>query len=300
MIDQAISPNEVVAASRQRSPRLAGLRRALAFHRTQIGLAIVLMLVLIAVFGPVLAPKSPTAFVASPYAPPSKEALFGTDYIGRDVLSRFLYGGRSVLGLALASTALGVFPGVAMGLMAAYSRPSVDNGVMRSMDVLMAFPPVIFALLIVSTVGTEIWLLVVAVAIIHLPRVARLARGAALEVVERDFVKSAEALGERRSRIILGEILPNITGPLLVEASLRLTFSIALVASLSFLGFGLQPPAADWGLMISENRNGLSVQPWGVVLPVAAIALLTVGTSLIADGLSRALVGIGGRDNVDA
>src|SRR5262249_2605854 len=147
--------------------------------------------------------------------------------------------------------------------------------------------------LVVSTLGTTTWLLIAAVAMIHIPRVARLARGAALEVVERDFVKSAEALRGKRSKILLGEILPNITSPLLVETSLRLTFSIALVASLSFLGFGVQPPAADWGLMISENRNGLSIQPWGVVLPIAAIALLTIGTSLIADGLTRALVGIG-------
>jgi peptide/nickel transport system permease protein len=119
----------------------------------------------------------------------------------------------------------------------------------------------------------------------------------AVEVVERDFVRAAEAIGERRRRILLGDVLPNITGPLVVETSLRLSFNIAIVAGLSFLGFGIQPPAADWGLMINENRNGLTIQPWPVVLPVVAIGMLTIATSLIGDGLSRSVAGIerGGR-----
>jgi peptide/nickel transport system permease protein len=281
-----------MAPGHQRLRRGVTLRQAVSFRRTQLGLAIVLALVFIAIFGPLFAPRSPTAFVDAPYAGPSSGASLGADYLGRDVLSRFLSGGRSVLGLALAATALGVAVGVAIGLIAAYMRSWLDDVLMRLGDVFMAFPPVIFALLVVSTVGPKIWLLILTVAGIHAPRVARLVRGAALEVVERDFMKAAEALGEKRARILLSEILPNITSPLLVETSLRLTFSIALVASLSFLGFGLQPPAADWGLMISENRNGLAVQPWPVILPVAAISLLTIGTNLIADGLSRALIGV--------
>jgi peptide/nickel transport system permease protein len=127
--------------------------------------------------------------------------------------------------------------------------------------------------------------------------VARVIRGAALEVVERDFVKSAEAVGERRSRIIFGDLLPNVTSPLLVEVGLRMTYSIGLVAGISFLGFGLQPPAADWGLMINENRLAITVQPWSVLLPVGAIGLLTIGTNLITDGLSRALAGIDRRSD---
>jgi peptide/nickel transport system permease protein len=125
-----------------------------------------------------------------------------------------------------------------------------------------------------------------------MPRAARVTRGAAVEVVERDFVRAAEAIGVPRRRILFSEVLPNITSPLIVETTLRLTFNVAVVAGLSFLGFGLQPPAADWGLMINENRNGLTIQPWPVVLPVIAIALLTVGTSLIGDGVSRAAIGI--------
>lgn len=293
MSDQTVALAEgVPSLARAAAPRVAMARETLRLRRTQVGLAIVLVLVFIAVCGPFFAPKSPTAFVDVPYAHRSPRADLGTDYLGRDVLSRFLSGGRSVLGLSLAVTALGVSAGVAIGLVAGYARSWLDNVLMRLMDVLMAFPPVIFALLVVSTVGPKIWLLILTVAAIHAPRVARLVRGAALEIVERDFVKAAQALGESRIRILSGDILRNITSPLLVETSLRLSFSIALVASLSFLGFGLQPPASDWGLMISENRNGLSVQPWPVILPVAAIGLLTIGTSLIADGLSRALIGI--------
>jgi peptide/nickel transport system permease protein len=165
--------------------------------------------------------------------------------------------------------------------------------------VIIAFPPIVLALVAVATVGPEIWLLVVAVAVITAPRTARVTRGAALEIVERDFVNAAEAIGVGRVKILFGEILPNVTSPLLVEASLRLTYSIALIAGLSFLGFGLRPPAADWGLMINENRQGLAIEPWGAALPVIAIALLTIGTSLVGDSLSRATIGIGRSEKSD-
>jgi peptide/nickel transport system permease protein len=164
---------------------------------------------------------------------------------------------------------------------------------MRGSDVVLAFPQIILALLAVSAIGPKLWLIVLVVAIGHAPRVARVMRGAALEVVERDFVKAAEAVGEKRSRIVFGELLPNVTSPLLVELGLRMTYSIGLIAAISFLGFGLQPPTADWGLMINENRLSITVQPWSVVLPVLAIGFLTVGTNLITDGVARAAIGIG-------
>jgi peptide/nickel transport system permease protein len=289
-VDAVTSP----AAPRRgrRSPLRMTLTRALKFGRTKVGLALVIVLVGVAAFGPLVAPESTTAFVGAPYQPPGEGAVMGTDFLGRDILSRFLAGGRSVLMLSLLATVLGLIVGVAIGLIAAYSRGSMDDVIMRSMDIVLAFPQIVFVLLLVSTIGPKLWLLVLTVAATHAPRVARLARGAALEVVERDFVKAAEVLGEPRWRILLGEILPNITSPLMVEASLRLTYSIGLVAAISFLGFGLQPPAADWGLMINENRVGLTVQPWGVALPALAIALLTIGTNLIADGLARALIGV--------
>ena len=208
------------------------------------------------------------------------------------MLSRFLWGGRSILGLSAAATVIGLVLGVSIGLVAAYSRGFLDDVLMRTMDVILAFPSIVLALVVVSTVGPKLWLIVLVVGLTTMPRVARVTRGASAELVERDFVQAAEALGEPRAKLLLGELLPNITSTLMVEASLRLTYAIGLIASLSFLGFGRQPPAADWGLMINENQQGLTVQPWGVLMPVIAIALLTIGTSLIGDGLSRASAGI--------
>jgi peptide/nickel transport system permease protein len=271
---------------------LATLAVALKLTRTRIGLAIVTVIVLIAVFGPLFAPHSTTAFVGIPNSGPSSHALFGTDGLGRDVWSRFLHGGLSVLAMSLSATAIGIGLGLVIGLTAAYAGGWVDEALMRTADVFLAFPQILFALLFVSVFGPKLWLVVLTVGISTAPRVARVMRGAALQVVERDFVKAAEAVGESRWRILFGELLPNVTSPLMVETGLRLTYTIAIVAALGFLGFGLQPPRADWGLMINENRLAISVQPWGVILPVLAIALLTIGTNLITDGIARAAIGL--------
>ena len=292
MSDAAIERVEVAGERRERRPWQVLLSAAWAQHRTKIGLGITLLLIGCALIGPLLAPHSPTEFVAAPFAEPSSDALFGADNLGRDVLSRFLWGGMSVLALSGIATALGVVLGVSIGLVAAYSRGKLDDLLMRTMDVVLSFPQIVFALILAATIGPKLWLLVVAVALTTMPRAARVTRGASVEVVERDFVRAAEAIGVPRRRILMGEVLPNITSPLIVEASLRLTFNIAVVAGLSFLGFGLQPPSADWGLMINENKNGLVIQPWPVLLPVIAIGLLTIGTSLIGDGISRAAIGI--------
>ncbi len=272
--------------------RASLVRSALMIRRTQVGLVLAGLVVLTALVGPYLAPHPPTDFVGVPNSPPGGGATFGTDNIGRDVLSRFLSGGRSLLGLSLVATVVGVTLGAALGIVAAYLSGWRDELIMRVSDVVLAFPQVVVALLFLSTRGTALWLLVLVVGLSHVPRVARVLRDTALGVVERDFVKAAEATGVRRWRIMSGEILPNVTGPLMVELGLRLTFSIGLIAALSFLGLGLQPPAADWGLMINENRIALTFQPWGVVLPVIAIAVLTIGTNLVTDGLARASAGI--------
>ncbi len=297
MSDQALVIE--AAPPRRYRPWMVLLRGTWRQTRTKIGVTLVALLVAIAVAGPLVAPYAPDEPVQSggtfalPFEPPSSEAKFGTDNIGRDVWSRFLWGGRSVLALTALSTALGAVLGIAVGLLAAYSRGYLDEMLMRSMDVVLAFPQLVFTLVLVATVGPKLWLLVLAVGITTTPRVARVTRGAAVEVVERDYIRAAESIGVQRRKILFGEILPNITSPLVVEVSLRVTFNIAVIAALSFLGFGLQPPAADWGLMVNENRQGLLTgQPWGVVLPVIAIGLLTIGTSLIGDGFSRAAIGI--------
>jgi peptide/nickel transport system permease protein len=268
------------------------IREAWRMGRTKAGVIIFLVIVAIALLGPLFAPHSPTSFVARPFAPPSAKAWFGADNIGRDVLSRVLWGGRTVIGLALAATVIGLVLGIGLGMISGYARRWVDETVMRILDVVLAFPSIVLALLFVSIVGPQLWLIVLIVGISHAPRIARVTRAATLEVAQRDFIKAAEALGVARRKILSFEILPNITSPLLVEFGLRLTYSIGLIAGLSFLGFGLQPPAADWGLMINENRIGITVQPWPVVVPVILIGILTIGTNLIADGLGRALIGI--------
>ena len=292
MIDQTVVASEKPSPALRRWLWLEILRNAVRLTRTRIGLAIVAFIILIAFAGPLVAPYSPTEFVGPPNSGPSGEAVFGTDALGRDVLSRFLYGGRTVLVLSTAATVIGVAAGVAVGLLAAYGRNWLDEVLMRASDVLLAFPPIIFVLLLVAAVGPRLWLIVLTVAATHAPRTARVIRGAAVEVVERDFIRAAEAVGEKHWRILLGEILPNVTSPLLVELGLRMTYSIILVAGISFLGFGLQPPTADWGLMINENQLSITVQPWAVVLPTAAIGLLTVGTNLVTDGIARAAIGI--------
>jgi len=260
--------------------------------RTKIGVGFIVFVVAVATFGPYLAPHSATQFVGAPFRPPTRIALLGTDFLGRDVLSRVLHGGRSTLILALLATALGELIGIFFGTLAGYSKRRVDETVMRSFDVVLAFPAIIFVLLVVTMSGPNPWLIAIAVGLTHVPAVARVSRGATLQVVKRDYVKAAEALGTPRLTIMRTEILPNIATPMLADLGIRFAYSVSIIAALSFLGFGLQPPAADWGLMINENRIGISVQPWAVLTPIFLIAIATVGANLIADGLTRATIGI--------
>ncbi len=265
---------------------------ALGLGRTKIGLGMVLIIAAIAIFGPLIAPHGPADFIGLPNTGPSGAARFGTDHLGQDVWSRFLDGGREILLLATAATLLGLAIGTSLGLLAAYSKGALDDVLMRSMDVILAFPSIMLALVAIATLGASAWLIILAVGLTNVPRVARVTRAAAQPIVERDFVAAAEAIGVPRWRILFGEILPNVLSPLMVEASLRLTYSIGLIAGLAFLGFTPNPNGADWGLMIQENQIALVVQPWGVVLPIIAVALLTMGTGMVGDGIARAAAGI--------
>ena len=273
--------------------RPAGLiRRAWAFPQAKIGAVLTVVVVLLAVLGPlvaeVLTGYAPDDFAGKPF---KLVGIAGTDNIGRDVLSRFLNGGLTLLFYAVLATALGVLLGAALGMLAAYTGGRLDAVIMRGGDVLLSFPCLVLALLAIAVIGPRGWLLVLVIGISHAPRIARVTRQATLTVAGQDYIRAAEMYAVPRWRILLDETLPNITGPLLVEVGLRLTYSIGYVASLSFLGLGIQPPAADWGLMINENRIALVVQPWGVLLPVLAIAVLTVGTNMITDSLASAASG---------
>lgn len=293
MSAQAVDIATDVGPARGGSAGVQSLRRSLATRPMQVGLVITGTILLLALLGPLLAPHTATEFVSVPFSGPSANATLGTDFLGRDVLSRTLYGGRSVVALSLAATALGVGIGLMVGLIAGYSRSWLDTVLMGLSDVVLAVPQIVLVLLFVSVLGPKLWLIILIVAISHAPRVARLARSVTLELVNREFVESAVLMGIPRRRILRQEILPNLSTPLLVEFGLRLTWSIGIIAGLSFLGYGIQPPNADWGLMINENRQALSAQIWAVLAPVLCIFLFTIGTNLMTDGLSRVLAGIG-------
>jgi peptide/nickel transport system permease protein len=278
------------ARRRFRSPTTV---RAMRSDRTRIGLVLVALIVLLALLGPLLAPHQPGALVGIPQQNPSSHFLLGTDYLGHDVLSRVLWGGRSVVWMAFVAATLGVAVGAAVGMLAGFSQGRIDDALMRSMDVILAFPQIVLVLVFVSMLGTHLWLIVLLVALSWVPQVARVARGVTSEVVHREYVEAAEAIGLPRRRILFREILPNVATPLTVEYGLRLTWSIAVIAAISFLGFGIQSPNADWGLMINENRSIITLQPWAVVAPAVCIAIFAIGTNFIAEGVSRAIAGVG-------
>jgi peptide/nickel transport system permease protein len=261
------------------------LRRAFRQKRLIAGFLISVLVILFALLGPLLAPHGENEVVGPPFA---GKGLLGTDYLGQDVLSRLMYGGTEILLIAVLSTILGMVFGTLIGVVAAYTGGWWDEVIMRLNDVTLAFPQILLALLVLTSVDQpKAWIVVVIIGVSHAPRVARLARGVALGLVSRDFVYAAEALGEKRSRVIVAEVLPNMNAPLLAEAGLRLTYSIGLVGALGFLGFTTNPGGANWGVMIRENQLALSTQTWAVLAPVLIIGLFTVGTNLMADGIAQ-------------
>jgi peptide/nickel transport system permease protein len=272
---------------------LVVLQRAARTPRGAIGLTVAGLVVLLAIIGPFVAPHNPTVSVAQTFGTPgSGNGLLGGDVLGRDALSRVLAGGWLLLAVAAGATLLGVGLGVMLGVTAAYLGSWKDGLIMRVVDVVLAFPQLVFALLLVSVAGTHIWLLILAVGLSHAPQVARVVRAAALDVCERDFVKAVELYDTPSLRVMTGEVLPNILSVVMVELGLRFTYSILIIASMSFLGFGLQPPTPNWGLMINENRIGLVVNPWAVIVPAALIAILTVGLNTFTDAIARASLGV--------
>jgi ABC-type dipeptide/oligopeptide/nickel transport system permease subunit len=263
-----------------------------AFARTPagaIGLGLLLFVLLVAFVGPLVAPYSITATVGAPGQGPSSGAPLGTDFLGRDVWSRLLNGGHSVVLLGTAATALSYLLGVTIGLIAGYSRSLVDPVLMRAMDVLLAFPALLILLVLATGLGPHIWVLIVGVALVQLPAIARIIRTTTLEASTRGYVDAAVARGERTAAILRREILPNVTPVMLADFGIRFGYSIVLIASMNFLGLGLAPPAADWGLMISENRNYISLNLWSVLAPAIMLALLTIAVNLTADAYVRSL-----------
>ena len=268
---------------------MTGRLRFMRSFSGAVGVTIVVFVVAVAIFGRYFAPYDPNVPVTAPLSPPSSHYWLGTDFLGRDVFSRLLYGGRSVITLAALATGLGYLIGMSVGLIAGFSRSRIDPVLMRSVDVMLAFPPLLFLLVLISGAGTGIEVLVIGVAAIQAPGISRIVRTATLEVSVRGYVEAAIARGERSYAVIVREVLPNIMAPVLVDSGLRFTYSILIIASVNFLGLGLQPPASDWALMISDNRQYIAIQAWAVLAPAAMIALLTIGINLTGDAIARSL-----------
>lgn len=291
-VTRADASAPVEAPLMKKPPKVHGfLYQSLAFGRTRVGLAILAVMVFIAIFGGLFAPHSPYVFVGEPFSASAPGVPLGTDYLGRDLLSRFLNGGHIILLLAVLGTFFGVGGGTAVGLIAGYRGGWADEALMRTMDLILSFPSIVFALLLISVLGPHDWLLVVVVAVSFTPHTSRVVRSSTVQLVESDFVKYAEGTGMKMGKLIAKEIMPNIAAVLTVEFGIRFTNSIGMIAGLDYLGLGVRPPTPDWGLMIQENQIGLVVQPLTVLLPVFAIALLAVGANLVTDGIGKAVAG---------
>jgi peptide/nickel transport system permease protein len=244
----------------------------------------------LAVLGPTLAPYHFAQFhILHTLAAPSGAFLAGTDQYGRDQLSRVMWGARSTLTLATASTLLGVGLGVLVGMLGAFYRGVVDEILMRIVDALMALPALLLAMLLLTTVGANPVYVALGIAVVFMPRSARVVRGVALSLAAAEFIDAARARGERGLYIIGCEMLPNAWAPIIVELSIRFAYAILLATSLGFLGLGAQPPAPDWGLMINEALPFLAQAPWLAILPAAAISSAVVGANLLGDALREAL-----------
>jgi peptide/nickel transport system permease protein len=262
------------------------------------GLIVIAIYIFIAVFAPWLAPYGESQVFPAPYEPWSKEFIFGTDQIGRDILSRMIYGARNTVGIAVATTALAFFIGGVLGLAAAIAKGWIDQLLSRLVDALMAIPSLIFALVLLSIFGTNIINLIIIIAILDSTRVFRLTRAVSLNVVVMDFVEAARLRGEGLAWIMRREILPNILPPLIAEFGLRFCFVFLTIAALSFLGVGIQPPTADWGSMVRENASLIQFAQYDIkagltpLLPAAAIALLTVAVNFVVDWFLQKTSGI--------
>lgn len=259
-----------------------------------VGAVILVVYVVVALTGPLWAPYDPSAMgVGIPFSGTSAQHLFGTDALGRDVFSRAVVATRIDLALALAGTVLGTVAGAVLGLLSAYGGGLVDEVLMRVVDGIISIPFLIFALLVINAAGPahigDPGLLIAIISVIYAPRMGRMARATALDIMTRDFILIARTRGESAWAIVVREVVPNAWGTLLVEFAVRLGNAPLMIGSLGFLGFGIRPPTPEWGLMISEDRSALLTAPVTVLGPAAVLAILVIGINLFADGLARVL-----------
>jgi len=271
-------------------PGLDLLRKALRHGSVLFGGGIILALALVALFGATLAPYDPVAMdFTVRFAPPSWAHPFGTDDFGRDVFSRILNGASVSFQVAFIAVGISGVAGVALGLTAGYRGGWIDDVIMRTMDILFAFPAVLLAITVMAILGRGVENAMIAIAIVYAPIFARVTRGAVISVRDREFVTAARALGQSQLRIMLRHVLPNALGPIIVQTSLSLAFAILAEAALSFFGLGTQPPDPSWGRMLSEGRGYLQQAPWMGIFPGLAIMVSVLGFNTLGDGLRDVL-----------
>ena len=273
-----------------RDRRFSTLRRAARARLAPFGAAVMLLALTVALLAPVVAPYNPLKQnLNNTLARPDRTHLMGTDNVGRDVFSRVVYGTRVSLVAGFGSVLIAVLVGGLLGLLAGYAGGRVDNLVMRVMDAVLSFPPLVLALALGAVLGAGLTGVVIALGVVYTPTFARLMRGQVLSITAREYVDAARALGAPGWRIAWSHVLPNATAPIVVQASLSVAFAILAEASLSFLGLGIQPPAASWGSMINAGRGYLQQAPWIVFGPGAALFITVVGLNFVGDAIRDAL-----------
>ena len=258
----------------------------------RIGIAIILLNIVAAILAPVIAPYSETEIVGDVWQPIGSSNLLGTDHLGRDMFTRLLYGARNTIAIAFVTTMLSFLIGAICGFLAATLGGWTDLTLSRVIDILMAFPTLIFALMVLSITGTSITALIFVIALLDSTRVYRLSRAVAMDVGVMEFVEAARLRGERTWWLMRQEILPNAMPPLVAEFGLRFCFVFLFIAALSFLGLGIQPPTADWGGMVKENAGAITFGILTPLWPAGAIAFLTVGVNLIVDWFLKIASGL--------
>jgi len=275
-------------ASVARRERLRVLLRSPSFL---VGAGVLLFWLLSAILGDRITPFDPRFDQTDDLsAPPSWEHFFGTDRLGRDVFSRVLAGSRDILLIAPAATLLATIFGTALGLLTGYLRGIVDDTLSRIIDAVLAIPLIMLAVTVVAALGSRsAWAIVIVIAVVFSPIIARTVRAAVLGEAQLDYVEAARLRGERASYVMFAEVLPNVMPPILVEATIRLGYAIFAVATLTFIGFGLQPPSPDWAVQIADNYTFLAEDWWTVLFPALAIASLVVAVNLVSDSIQQVL-----------
>lgn len=275
-----------VQQARVPARRRGAMRAVVATGQGRFGLLLAGLVLGVVIFGPFVAPDSPNAIGGPLLAGPSAAHLLGTDQLGRDVFSRFLSGGRTVLLAPLAATTLAFFVGGIAGMFSALRGGVLDTGMSRLFDLFIALPALLVVLVVITRVGTSWLAIICVVGAISAPRAGRIVRGAAQAVVASDYVAAARLRGERVSWIIARELLPNAAPAIIANYCLYLTYAIVFVATLSFLGLGAQPPSSDWGLMVYESREFITVNPWATLAPALGIASMAVAFTLLGDAIT--------------